>query len=311
MSYSDDPESMVEIALEDEERELLRHGLLQWLGPAHCSESMAVAMGFDGVDDLYVQGERITKALRTRSQLSRFDWTRTLLATEIVFASDVVGAAWDWEAVAPFSDHYSLKILRKIQRKLLTHLVPLSPRRVREVSAESYHLLGTERLWLRPLKLTDAKDLAEIYADPEVARYIGGAALDLTGTHQQLSRFEAEWGNRGVGQSAVLELASKRLIGRIGLHYWDVWGELELGYALETASQGKGYAAEGAAAWIDWAEQNLKQEYLIAVINPENKPSIKLARRLGFEHSRVDVTPSGSLVHIYRRDLAHLAPTKV
>jgi hypothetical protein len=28
--------------------------------------------------------------------LSRRDWRRALIATEIVFASDVFGAGWDW-----------------------------------------------------------------------------------------------------------------------------------------------------------------------------------------------------------------------
>lgn len=309
VSHSDDPETLVEVDLNPEELLFFRQGLIQWEGPAYCSEQMAVAMGFNGIDDLYTQSSRIEKALSKRPVLSRFDWTRALLATEIVFASNVVGAAWDWEIVTPFSDIRSLKILRQVQRKLLGYLVPLGPVKVRQPSNDIFHILNTDRLWLRPLKVTDAKELARIYADPEVARYIGGDALDLSGTHEQVTRFAAEWANRGVGQSAVLEKSSKQLIGRIGLHYWDIWGELELGYVLQAESQGKGYAAEGASAWINWAENNLKQEYLIAVINPQNKPSIGLAQRLGFEFFRTDVTAKGTLVQVYRKDLAHPVQT--
>ncbi len=52
--------------------------------------------------------------------LSRTDWTRTLLATEIVFIDNVVGAGWDWSPVTGFSDTETLQVLRRLQRKLVT-----------------------------------------------------------------------------------------------------------------------------------------------------------------------------------------------
>ena len=50
-------------------------------------------------------------------QFSRFDWTRILLATEVVFASSVVGAAMDWPITTGFSDVKTIGLLREIQRK--------------------------------------------------------------------------------------------------------------------------------------------------------------------------------------------------
>ncbi|HET9422552.1 MAG TPA: GNAT family N-acetyltransferase, partial [Nocardioides sp.] len=97
------------------------------------------------------------------------------------------------------------------------------------------YLMETERLRLVPLDATRADELAAIYADPEVARYIGGDALDAEGTRTQVERFEAVWREHGYGQSALLARDTGLLVGRAGLHPWPVWEELELGYALARA----------------------------------------------------------------------------
>jgi RimJ/RimL family protein N-acetyltransferase len=61
--------------------------------------------------------------------------------------------------------------------------------------------------------------------------------------------FEAIWREHDHGQSAVIERAAGRMIGRAGLHYWP-GGMLELGYGLARAAQGKGYAREASEAWL-------------------------------------------------------------
>lgn len=85
-----------EIDLTDEERELLRRGLLEWGGPARCTEAMAVAIGFSSVTDLLDEGRRIADDLLAGRALMKNDWRRALLATEIVFVSDVLGSGVDW-----------------------------------------------------------------------------------------------------------------------------------------------------------------------------------------------------------------------
>lgn len=90
-------DEVVDVALTDEERFLLEHGLVEWGGPARCTEAMAVAIGFDSVAELLASGYRIADALSKGKPLTRSDWTRALLATEVVFASDVLGSGHDWE----------------------------------------------------------------------------------------------------------------------------------------------------------------------------------------------------------------------
>jgi RimJ/RimL family protein N-acetyltransferase len=172
------------------------------------------------------------------------------------------------------------------------------------VTGMSLHL-ETERLLLPPLGRRHTADLAAIYADPDVARYIGGAGLDAAGTADQVARFEQVWAEHGFGQSALLDRASGILLGRAGLHPWPAWDEVELGYVVARHAQGRGCATEAAQAWIDTAFGVLGLGRLTAVIHPGNQPSRALATRLGFRLHRHDTTPRGAPVVVYER----LAPT--
>ena len=108
----------IAIELTADERRLLSAGLIEWSGPARCTDSFARAMGFADVEDLFLQSKRLVPALRDGQPLSRRDWTRALLATEVVFVSDVVGSGSDWQATVGWSDEATIHILRQLQRTL-------------------------------------------------------------------------------------------------------------------------------------------------------------------------------------------------
>jgi len=160
--------------------------------------------------------------------------------------------------------------------------------------------LETPRLSLVSLSVEDAADLAAVYSDPEVARYIGGERLTAVETAAQVSRFVEVWQTRGYGQAAVVETATNTFVGRVGLHPWTDWNEVELGWVIARAYQRKGFATEAAQAWIDWAGEHLEEDYLIAVIQADNAASISTATKLGFEFARQDETPWNPVV-VYRR----------
>ena len=103
--------------LDDVERRLLRGGVVEWGGPARCTEEMAVAMGFASVQDLFDSTRRLAGAIAAGSALSAADWLRVLLATEVVFASNTIGSGHDWTSTTGLSDAESLLALRSVQRK--------------------------------------------------------------------------------------------------------------------------------------------------------------------------------------------------
>lgn len=167
--------------------------------------------------------------------------------------------------------------------------------------------LATARLLLPPITRDHAADLIVLYSDPEVSRYVGGDSLTAETIPLQAARFSDEWSVRGYGQSAVVDRETGAFLGRAGLHHWDAWNEVELGYALIASAQGRGLAAEASRAWIGWARAAPGIDHLIAVIDPRNAPSIRLAERLGFTLGRRDVTPTGTPVLVYRLELVEVA----
>ncbi|MBY8873550.1 hypothetical protein K7640_17075 [Micromonospora sp. PLK6-60] len=112
------PSDLVTVDLTEAERHLLARGLAEWGGPAHCTEALAVAMGFAGVADLHAQAGRLAASIRAEAPLSRHDWRRVLIATEVVFASDIFGSGHDWETTTGLTDEETIRLLRAVQREL-------------------------------------------------------------------------------------------------------------------------------------------------------------------------------------------------
>lgn len=118
--------------LTEHEVELLTRALLEWGGPAHCSDQLAFGMGFAGAQDLLHQCQRLRKALGADAPLDTADWARTLLATEIVFVSDFAGSGVEWSTTTGRDDAATIKMLRVIQRKLARTVSPYYGKRPSE-----------------------------------------------------------------------------------------------------------------------------------------------------------------------------------
>jgi hypothetical protein len=128
------PDDLVAPDLTSDERELLWQGLHQWGGPTRPTDAVARVIGFENVDAMHGEGQRIREAIRAGDPLSRHDWRRALVATEIAVASEYYGAGSDWEIVTAFDDGRSLSLLRGVQRRLAGLRAP--PRRSPEYDPE-------------------------------------------------------------------------------------------------------------------------------------------------------------------------------
>ncbi|HEX3200704.1 MAG TPA: GNAT family N-acetyltransferase, partial [Actinomycetes bacterium] len=62
--------------------------------------------------------------------------------------------------------------------------------------------------------------------------------------------------------------------------------EIEVGYHVRACLQGRGLATEAAAACRDYARDVLKADRLIAIIDPHNQPSQRVAENLGLVVAR-------------------------
>jgi len=160
-------------------------------------------------------------------------------------------------------------------------------------------VLETPRLRLRRPALRDFDAYAALCADPEVMRYIGdGQPQSRRRAWQAFTGMLGHWAIRGYGQFAVESKATGAFLGRVGLYHPDPWPGIELAWALARAHWGLGFAPEAAAAVRDWVFYKLRLPRLVSLIIPENRPSIRVAEKIGERFDREDKI-DGTPVRIY------------
>lgn len=141
-------------------------------------------------------------------------------------------------------------------------------------------VLETPRLLLRPPALADFERWAELAADAEVTRYIGGLQARAV-AWRSFAAMVGMWSLTGIAMFSVIEKASGRWVGRLGPWRPEGWPGTEVGWSLHRDAWGKGYATEGARAAIDYAFDVLGWDEVIHCIDPANTNSQRVARRLG------------------------------
>lgn len=131
------------------------------------------------------------------------------------------------------------------------------------------------------LQAEDFEEYAAMHMDFEVVRYTSRTQLTRMDAWRHLATMVGHWHLRGFGMWGVEELATGRLVGRVGFHEPDGWPAFELGWTLGRAAWGKGYATEAAKRCLEYAFHEMNREHVISLIDPENVASIKVAERIG------------------------------
>jgi RimJ/RimL family protein N-acetyltransferase len=157
-------------------------------------------------------------------------------------------------------------------------------------------IIETTRLRLTRLTINDAGAVFAYRSLPEVCRFqsfrpaaVADAAAFIAGTADRPD-IPGTWFQLG-----IFHREGQVLIGDVGIHFLPR-GEAELGYTLTPSFQGRGYAAEAATAVIKWLFRSPNRRCVFCTIDPDNTPSIRLAKRLGLK-------PAGKSVnreHIFK-----------
>jgi RimJ/RimL family protein N-acetyltransferase len=152
----------------------------------------------------------------------------------------------------------------------------------------------TARLTFREMTVDDLDPMAALLGDPLVMAYYArpkdrAEALAWIEWNQRL------YAERGFGLWIVEERETGRFVGDCGLTPQEVDGvtEIEVGYHVVTALQRRGYATEAAAACRDYARDILELDRLIALIHRDNRPSQRVAEKIGLHFERETQTRSG------------------
>jgi len=144
-------------------------------------------------------------------------------------------------------------------------------------------ILETERLRLRPFRIGDLKALHALYGDAENLRYWGtdpSPSLDAT---RRMLRWHIGYRPAHYVLWAVEDKKSRTLIGMINYHRRDRHERrVDVGWLILPAQQGRGYMTEAGGALLGYLIGQLKVHKVEALIRADNRPSVALAKRLGF-----------------------------
>jgi RimJ/RimL family protein N-acetyltransferase/catechol 2,3-dioxygenase-like lactoylglutathione lyase family enzyme len=149
--------------------------------------------------------------------------------------------------------------------------------------------LHTDRLVLRPFRLTDAPAVKELAGAAEVADttmniphpYPEGAA------ETWIARHPGVWDNGTQATFAVVERESAALSGAIGLVISEAQWRAELGYWIAVGCWGRGYATEAGRAILDFAFTVPKVHRVQARHFVRNPASGRVMQKLGMRFEGV------------------------
>ena len=167
-------------------------------------------------------------------------------------------------------------------------------------------VLETERLRLRAFRPEDLQTQAAIMADPQVVRFLGGTPFSREDSWRRILATPGLWTMLGYGYWAVERRADGRQVGQIGFADFkrdmspSIEGLPEMGWIFGREAQRQGFASEAAAAALAWADEHIDSPEIVAIIEPGNQASIRVAEKNGFRQTD-EAAYRGEKILVFRR----------
>jgi RimJ/RimL family protein N-acetyltransferase len=167
-------------------------------------------------------------------------------------------------------------------------------------------ILVTERLELWRARATDREELHAVVSTGETARFLG-KQLDKAAFFTRFLCGAGSWQLYGYGMFLLRLRGSAEIVGNCGVFHSvrglgdDFDDQPEAGWILRHDQIGKGMAGEAMRAALEWFEREHGAQRMFCMIAPENKPSTRLAEKLGFVARREAELPEGDRVRLFER----------
>jgi len=159
-------------------------------------------------------------------------------------------------------------------------------------------VIETARLILRQWQTEDYASFAQMSTNPQVMQYFP-KLLNRTESDAFIDKVKAIIELKGWGFWAVELKETQQFIGFVGLHdqptQFSFSPCVEIGWRLDQAFWGKGYASEAANAALAFAFDQLKLEKVVSFTTLDNKKSqkvmekIKMRKITEFQHPALDL----------------------
>ena len=166
--------------------------------------------------------------------------------------------------------------------------------------------METDRLILKKISVSDAEDMYSYASLNSVTRFLlWSPHLNIEDTRGYIEFLNRQYKKGAYADWGVFLKSEDRLIGATGFADFDFENNTgEVGYVLNPAYQGNGYMSEAVLAVLSVAFDRIGLERVNLRIMEENKPSMRLARRLGFDFIKVGEEPlnvkgEDKIIHYY------------
>jgi len=146
-------------------------------------------------------------------------------------------------------------------------------------------MIETARLRLRMFRPEDLDDLAKMFSDPRVMRYVAdGKPAGREVAEKALTSMIDHWRREGFGRWAAEDRDTRQFVGFGGLR--SLFGMPEVVYHFATSHWGKGLATELAGASLRYGFEEHRFERIVAVAKPENAASIHVMEKVGMRYEK-------------------------
>ena len=147
--------------------------------------------------------------------------------------------------------------------------------------------LKTERLLLRPFRLTEVDDVLEYASHPEWARYLRDV-VPQPYTRQDAEKFVTRsvltpWETRPT--FAIVH--DSKVVGGTNLSVNEPHGVASLGYGIAKVHWGKGLVPEAAKAVVGWGFEKHRLAKIYAIADLRNVQSHRVMQKLGMTREGV------------------------
>ncbi len=165
---------------------------------------------------------------------------------------------------------------------------------------ENSLITESPRLILREFESGDAPALHPVFSHPEATHFTLRIHSDVSQTLAWVEAIRIGYEKRGFAPWAVVRKKDGILLGYCGcgIIRLDDREECEVGYRIIPSCWGQGYATEAALTCIEYMFTSFSIARLVAVIQPENVASIRVAKKTGMKY-RSDTMYEGVPMKLY------------
>ena len=149
--------------------------------------------------------------------------------------------------------------------------------------------LKTDRLILRPLRMSDARDMYAYAQDPEVSRHVlWSAHTSIFQTRTFLRSAIRQYRRGEPGSFAIVLKASGRMIGTVGFMWIDrEYKSAEVGYSLSREYWNQGVMTEALRRVVDFGFQEMRLNRIEAQHETDNPASGRVMAHVGMRQEGI------------------------